>query len=122
MTLGSASLDQVRLLRRRQRAVDAEPDGAEAHGTEARHDDVGVVRQRRRDPVTGAHPQASQRRGRSGGGLVEVAVRVAREAADECLGIGTLPERPLEDVSNRERLHLHPLFHVVTTTEPACYR
>ena len=86
--------DQVRLLRRRQRAVDAEPDGAEAHGTEARHDDVGVVRQRGGDPVTGADPQAGQRRGRSCRGLVELAVRVARVAADEGLGIRTLPAAP----------------------------
>ena len=109
--------EQVRLLRRRQRAVDAEPDGAETHGTEARHDDVGVVRQRRGHAVAGAHPEPSQHRGRACGGVVEVAVRVAREAADECLGIGTLPERALEDVSNRERLHLHPHFEIC-----ACYR
>ena len=120
MTLGSASPIRYAFSGGANRAVDAEPDGAEAHGTEARHDDVGVVRQRRRDPVTGADPQPGQRRGRSGGGLVEVAVRVAREAADEGLGIGTLPERPLEDVSNRERLHLHP-SHIATTTG-ACYR
>ena len=96
----AAVVEQVPLLRRRQRAVDPHPDRADAHRAVEREDHVEVVRQRACDPVARPHAQGVQRVRGATGEPVELRVRPAPGAGDQRLAPGVVGDDRREDLGD----------------------
>ena len=95
-------LEQVALLRRRQRPVDAEPHRAEPHGAVEGDDHVGVVRQRRRHPVARPRrPSARRAWAARSASRVELGVGQPPGPGDERLPVRVVGQRPVEHPRDR---------------------
>ena len=101
-------LEQVALLGRRQRLVDADPHRAEAHGAVEGDHHVGVVRAATRPPGRRCARPARAGRGRPGSASrVELGVGQAAGPGDERLPARIVGQRPVEHARDRRRDGLH---------------